>query len=85
MPTQSYFNKYPSFPSDVTTAQLPRLSFSKNLNYEKAESDAFFKVCRTMAFFLLDFQGSSEGEHFLKKAEAMLNLIRKSTLRMLMS
>ena len=74
MPTQSYFNKY-NLPSDVTTAQLPRLSFSKNLNYEKAESDAFFKVCRTMAFFRLDFQGSSEGEHFLKKAEAMLDLM----------
>jgi len=41
MPTHTYFNKYPSFPSDVTTAQLPRLSFPKILNYEKAESDAF--------------------------------------------
>jgi hypothetical protein len=84
MPTQTYFSKYPSFPSDVTTAQLPRLSFSKILNYEKAESDAFFKACRTVGFFLLDFQGSSEGEDFLKKAEAMLDLM-KPTLRMLMS
>jgi hypothetical protein len=58
MPTQSYFNKYPSFPSDVTTAQLPRLSFSKNLNYEKAESDAFFKVCRTRPSFCSIFKGA---------------------------
>jgi hypothetical protein len=84
MPTQTYFSKYSSFPSDVTTAQLPRLSFSKILNYEKAESDAFLKACRTMGFFLLDFQGSSEGEDFLKKAEAMLDLM-KPTLRMLMN
>jgi hypothetical protein len=38
-----------------------------------------------MGFILLDFQGSPEGEDFLKKAEAMLDLVRKSTLRMLMS
>jgi hypothetical protein len=37
-----------------------------------------------MGFFLLDFQGSSEGEDFLKKAEAMLDLM-KPTLRMLMN
>jgi len=50
------------------------LSFSKLLNDEKNESDALFKACRSMGFFLLDFEGCSEGEGFLKKAEAMFDL-----------
>jgi hypothetical protein len=78
MPTQTYFNKYPAFPSDVPTAQLPRLSLSKLLNHDlshgKAESDALFKACRTMGFFLLDFTGCPEGESFLEKAETMFDL-----------
>jgi len=73
MPTQAYFKKYPAFPSDIPTAQLPRLSLSKLLDHEKDESDALFKACRTMGFFLLDFEGCSEGEGFLKKAEAMFD------------
>lgn len=74
MPTQKYFNKYPPFPSDVLTAQLPRLSLSKLLDNDGAESDALFKACRSMGFFLLDFQGCTEGETFLKKAEKMFDL-----------
>jgi hypothetical protein len=74
MPTQNYFNKYPAFPSDVPTAQLPRLSLSKLLDYDNAESDALFKACRSMGFFLLDFQGCTEGEMFLQRAERMFDL-----------
>ena len=74
MPTQKYFDKYPSFPSDVPTAQLPRLSFSKLLDDDTNESDALFNACRSMGFFLLDFEGCSEGEGFLKRAGAMFDL-----------
>lgn len=74
MPTQKYFNKYPPFPSDILTTQLPRLSLSKLLNNDEAESDALFKACRSMGFFLLDFQGCAEGETFLKRAEKMFDL-----------
>jgi len=77
MPTQTYFDKYPSFPKHVLTAQLPRLSFSKLLDNDRNESDALFKACRSMGFFLLDFEGCSEGVGFLKKAEAMFDLNEK--------
>lgn len=74
MPTQAYFDRYPSFPGDVPTIELPCLSFAKLLAKEQSESDVLFKVCRAVGFFLLDFQGCSEGEAFLKKAENMFNL-----------
>lgn len=74
MPTQAYFDKYPSFPSDVPVAQLPRLSFAKLLAHEESESEALFEACRAMGFFLLDFQGCPEGEAFLKKAETMFDI-----------
>jgi hypothetical protein len=61
----------PPFPNDVPTAHLPRLSLSKLLKYDVSESDAPFTACRIVGFFLLDFQGCSEGEAFLKKAEMM--------------
>jgi isopenicillin N synthase-like dioxygenase len=74
MPTQAYFDKYPTFPSDISVAKLPRLSFAKLLVHEENESNALFEACRAMGFFLLDFQGCVEGEEFLKKAETMFGL-----------
>jgi hypothetical protein len=74
MPTQAYFDKYPPFASHVTTAKLPRLSFAKLLAHDKSESDALFEACRAKGFFLLDFRGCSEGEGFLKEAEALFQL-----------
>jgi hypothetical protein len=74
MPTQAYFDKYPPFPDDVPVAELRRLSFAKLLAHEESESDSLFEACRSMGFFLLDFQGCPEGEAFLQKAGAMFDL-----------
>ena len=74
MPTQAYFNKCPQFPSDLPVAELPRVSFAKLLENQKSESDALFESSRALGFFLLDFEGSTEGEDFLKKAEKMFDI-----------
>jgi isopenicillin N synthase-like dioxygenase len=74
MPTKEYFDRYPTFPSNVPVAELPRLSFAKLQNHDRKESDALFDACRAMGFFLLDFQGCSEGEAFLREAERMFDL-----------
>ena len=74
MPSQAYFDKYPSFPSDIPVAKLPRLSFAKLLAHDQGESNALFQTCRAMGFFLLDFRGCIEGDAFLKKAETMFDI-----------
>jgi hypothetical protein len=74
MPTQQHFDKYPSFPREISAAKLPCLSFSKLLGHEESESDALFEACRAVGFFLLDFKGCVEGEAFLRKAETMFDL-----------
>ncbi|CZR59440.1 related to gibberellin 20-oxidase [Phialocephala subalpina] len=74
MPTKAYFDKYPPFPDDIPVAQLTRIHLSKLLANEKTESDAFFSASRKLGFFLLDFEGSEEGEAFLKNAEIMFDI-----------
>ena len=74
MPTQAYFDNYPSFPGDVSVVKLPRLSFAKLLAHEEGESDALFDACRAIGFFFLDFGCCPEGEAFLKKAETMFDI-----------
>ncbi|MCJ1250985.1 hypothetical protein MMC30_008215 [Trapelia coarctata] len=74
MPTAKYFNRYPDFPSDVATANLPRISLGKLTGNDDSESSKLFQACKTSGFFLLDLSGSSEGETALKDAEAVFDL-----------
>jgi hypothetical protein len=74
MPSQAYFDKYPSFPSDISVAELPHLSYAKLLAHDQSESDALFQACRAMGFFVLDFQGCTAGEAFPKNAETMFDI-----------
>lgn len=71
MPTKSYFERFPAFPSDVEVAELPRLRLERLLSNEKTESDALFEASRKWGFFLLDFEGCTEGESFLRLAEML--------------
>ena len=74
MPTIYIFEKYPPFPNDVECAELQRISFAKLLAQDASESDALFKACKEWGFFVFDFQGCPEGEAFIQKAAAMLEL-----------
>jgi hypothetical protein len=74
MPTQTYFGKFPQFPSDLPVAKLPRISFSKLLENDNNESDALFESSRSLGFFLLDFEGNIEGREFLGNAERMFDI-----------
>ncbi|KAI6083532.1 putative oxidoreductase [Hypoxylon rubiginosum] len=74
MPTQAYFDQYPSFPDDVQTAELQRVSFAKLLSQDSAEAKTLFEACRAWGFFVLDFEGCEEGQSFLQSAADMFEL-----------
>ncbi|KAH9996193.1 putative oxidoreductase [Xylariaceae sp. FL0662B] len=74
MPTQAYFDQYPSFPNDVQTAELQRVSFAKLLSHDAAEAKILFEACRAWGFFVLDFEGCEEGESFIQLAMDMFEL-----------
>ncbi|MCJ1283109.1 hypothetical protein MMC26_002436 [Xylographa opegraphella] len=74
MPTVEIFDSYPPFPKDVPSAVLPCLSYNELLQGSNKESLALFQACRTDGFFLLDLQGSSEGEALLKCAQRVFDL-----------
>lgn len=74
MPTKRCFDRCPPFPEDLPVAKLPRVSFKKLLESDKSESDVLFESSRALGFFLVDFNGSIEGEEFLKKAEKMFDI-----------
>ncbi|MCJ1471416.1 hypothetical protein MMC13_000055 [Lambiella insularis] len=64
----------PSFPSDVPTAQLKKLSYRNLLSDHTRESEALFDSCKTYGFFLLDLQETEEGEEVLKDVAEMFQM-----------
>lgn len=70
MPSQSSL-KYPPFPEDVPTVPLFRLSFAKLLAGDQSESDRLFSACRSLGFFMLDFQDTSQGRAILEEVETL--------------
>ncbi|KAI2616270.1 putative oxidoreductase [Hypoxylon sp. NC1633] len=74
MPTQAYFDQYPSFPDDVHTAELQRVSFAKLLSHDAAEAKALFEACRAWGFIALDLEGCEEGQSFIQMAADMFEL-----------
>lgn len=74
MPTQAYFDQYPSFPDDVQTADLQRVSFAKLLSHDAAEAKILFEACRAWGFIVLDFEGCEEGQSFLQMAADMFEI-----------
>ena len=77
MPTVKFFNRYPSFPTNVPTVDLPCLSHNKLRQNDDGESVALFQACRTTGFFLLDLQGSTDGEAMLECTEQVFDLSRE--------
>lgn len=70
-----YWNQsYPGFPSDVPTALLSKLRLQKLISADEEESQKLFESCRNSGFFLLDLQGSSEGERMLRDVGEMFKL-----------
>ncbi|KAM0149819.1 hypothetical protein ACHAQE_003895 [Botrytis cinerea] len=74
MPTSTYFDKYPPFPSNIPVANVPIFSFLKLAVNDEHESFALFEASRHIGFFQLDFTGCSFGDQFLKNTETMFNL-----------
>lgn len=73
-PLVTSHNLYPPFPSDITTAPLVSLSLAKLEVHDAAESEAFFKSCRSLGFFYLNMEGSTLGEHLVSEAEQLHKL-----------
>lgn len=70
-----YWNQsYPKFPSDVPTAKLRKLHLQKLQSTNEEESQKLFESCRTSGFFLLDLQGSPEGNTMLSDVGEMFKL-----------
>ncbi|KAI9644047.1 hypothetical protein NHQ30_007399 [Ciborinia camelliae] len=74
MPTPSYFNLIPEFPSDINIAAIPTISFSKLKEQVDSESNALFSACREYGFFLLDLRDGAEGEILLEDAGKMFDI-----------
>ena len=60
---------YPSFPTDVPTAPLKRLSIAKLVTGDLKESKALFDSCTSSGFFLLDLQDHDFGVELLKTVD----------------
>jgi hypothetical protein len=64
----------PSWPSDVPTASLNKLSLAKLLQNDKEELAALFASCKLTGFFLLDLRGCKNGEDLLADTEKVFEL-----------
>ena len=74
MPTSKYFDECPSFPSDVTVANIPTISFKDLERNCESEAERLFEASREYGVFLLDLKGSREGEKLLRKGGKMFDI-----------
>ena len=74
MPRAKNFDRIPSFPEDVAVANLSKLTLSKLLEHDVAESEQLYRACKDTGFFLLDLTDSSIGEIMLDNAESIFQL-----------
>ncbi|KAH6674689.1 putative oxidoreductase [Halenospora varia] len=70
------FPNLPTFPSDIPTAPLHRLSL-KSLRSSPEESQRLFQSCKDLGFFYLDLRGDPEGEKLLDEANQFFDLAPK--------
>ena len=64
----------PAFPSDVPTAPIARISLTKILSGNAAESAAALEACRTHGFFYLNLSNTDIGEALLSESEDLQEL-----------
>ena len=67
----------PPFPNDVSTAQLPRLSYAKLLSMTESETDLLFSILKVTGLFLLDLRDTSEGAELLNDVADIFNVSEK--------
>ncbi|KAI9812323.1 MAG: hypothetical protein M1827_004772 [Pycnora praestabilis] len=73
MTSEAYAN-IPSFPDDVLTAPLLRLSLQKLLNADQDESDRLFSASKDIGFFYLDLRGTPDGDSILEDANRLFGV-----------
>ena len=74
MITKSYFEDLPPFPDDIPVAPIARISLTKLLASDPAESVAVLDACRTAGFFYLDLRNDKSGESLLTESESLVRL-----------
>ena len=58
----------------MSVIDLARISLRNLQNNDHSVSESLYEACREYGFFLLDLEGSEEGERLLKDAEKMFDL-----------
>ena len=74
MVSQKLFDSLPPFPSNVPTAEVPKISLSKLSSGDAAYASDLFRTCCTTGFFLLEMGGDKTGDNMIKQIEAMFNI-----------
>ncbi|KAJ5291697.1 hypothetical protein N7478_000948 [Penicillium angulare] len=74
MPTTKYFSQCPIFPSNVSTASLPKVSVEALRSRSETEGQILFEACQKWGFFLLDLRNSEKGNELLEITEHMFEL-----------
>jgi isopenicillin N synthase-like dioxygenase len=79
-PQRNAFSDLPSFPNNVPTAPLLRVSLEKLLNHDAEEEERCWKACCDLGFFYLDLRTSSghqiDGEALLRDANRLFEVMK---------
>lgn len=78
MATSKYINQYPESPDDVKVVDIPTISLARLQEETTTESEALYKACRELGFFLLELQASEEGNALLEDAEKMFGITHET-------
>ena len=77
MASAELFAPYPSFPEDVPTADIAKISLSKLNKGNEVEAQEVYHECRTKGVFLLDLQNDPDGERLLGDIKALYSIVSK--------
>ena len=76
MPNNASISEYPPFPDDVPIIPLPRLSYAELLSNTESERRTLFESSTNHGFFLLDLNGTTEGEALLADVKVAFEIGR---------
>ncbi len=68
------FPNIPPFPTDVPTVPLLRISLSKLIAGDEAESTRLFSASKTLGFFYLDLRTDNNGERILAEVDELFQV-----------
>jgi isopenicillin N synthase-like dioxygenase len=75
-PCSSSGSALPPFPDDIPVAPLVTISLRElEKSISTAEHEHLFSAAKSLGFFYLDLQGTTEGEKLLKQADALFDLM----------